>query len=323
MAQTVLVLTRAEDTTSDTVVEALKGKGARVLRFHTADFPQDVQFTAKFNDGRLQGCLSLIGECVDLEEITSVWYRRPESPRIPDWQAAVQQFARGEAREALAGLWQSLDCFWVSRPDRIRLASSKAPQLLWAKEVGFDVPDTLITNDPREARQFYEKHGGHIVYKALESGTLEYGPNDLGVIYTSPVSAQSTEHFDKVALLPCQFQEYVPKEIEVRTTVFGGTALSVEIHSQVTESTRHDWRRYDKRTPHYPHSLPREIEMSCIRLVQKLGLAFGAIDLIVRPDGRYAFLEINPNGQWAWLEDLTGLPFVETMVELLLNGSKA
>ena len=72
--------------------------------------------------------------------------------------------------------------------------------------------------------------------------------------------------------------------------------------------------------PHYPHRLPREVENSCIDLVQRLGLEFGAIDLIVRPDGRYTFLEINPNGQWAWLEEMTGLPFVETCSELLLNG---
>ncbi len=126
-------------------------------------------------------------------------------------------------------------------------------------------------------------------------------------------------------MLPCQFQEYVPKEIEIRVTVFGSKALSVEIHSQVTESTRHDWRRYGEhgQAPHYPHRLPSDIGIKCIKLVQRLGLEFGAIDLIVRPDGRYTFLEINPNGQWAWLERLTGLPFVETLAELLLSGGKS
>ncbi len=72
----------------------------------------------------------------------------------------MRQFAEREAQEALTGLWQSLDCYWVSRPHRIVEASSKAAQLCWAKEVGFDVPDTIMTNDPLEARQFYEKHGG-------------------------------------------------------------------------------------------------------------------------------------------------------------------
>lgn len=323
MPGTILVLTGSDDGHSDIVIDVLKQKGVRVVRFHTADFPQDVRMAAKIKDGTIRGHFALPGECVDLEEIVSVWYRRPESPRIPNWDVAVRRFARREAKEALAGLWQSLDCFWVSRPDKIDAASSKAPQLLWAKEVGFDVPDTLITNEPSEVRQFHEKHSGHVVYKALSLGTIEYDEYNLGLIYTNPITVQSAKHFDQVALMPCQFQEYVPKEIEVRATVFGSAVLSVEIHSQVTESTKHDWRRYDEKTPHYPHRLPSAVEKSCIDLVKLLGLEFGAIDLIVRPDGRYVFLEINPNGQWAWLEQLTGLPFVETFVDLLLTGGKS
>ena len=249
MAEAIIILSRLDDMHAHIVAEELNVKGARVVWFDTADFPKHVRLAAQINDGIMQGHIALPGECVDLAEVTSVWYRRPQRPRLPDWEMAVSRFARREAGEALAGLWQSLDCFWVSRPDRIDAASAKMPQLQWAKEVSLDVPDTLITNDPREAKQFYEKHSGHVVYKALSVGSIEYDDDNSGLIYTAPVTVQSMQHLERVRLLPCQFQEYVPKEIEVRTTIFGRTALSVEIHSQVTESTRHDWRRYDENTP--------------------------------------------------------------------------
>jgi glutathione synthase/RimK-type ligase-like ATP-grasp enzyme len=56
--------------------------------------------------------------------------------------------------------------------------------------------------------------------------------------------------------------------------------------------------------------------------MHKLGLNFGAVDMILTPDGRYVFLEINPNGQWGWVEDLTGMPISEEIIGLLTQSSK-
>ena len=58
-------------------------------------------------------------------------------------------------------------------------------------------------------------------------------------------------------------------------------------------------------------------------LVRRLGLAYGAIDLVLTPDGRYVFLEINPNGQYLWIEQLTGLPISEAIAEWLMHREPA
>jgi glutathione synthase/RimK-type ligase-like ATP-grasp enzyme len=55
----------------------------------------------------------------------------------------------------------------------------------------------------------------------------------------------------------------------------------------------------------------------CLRLVQGLGLEFGAIDLIRTPDGRYVFLEVNGNGQFLWAEELSGVKVSEALADLL------
>lgn len=320
MSAIVLILTEPQDLHADRIIDPLKRRGAQVIRFHTADFPERVQLVTNIQNQTVSGNFVFDDHTVDLDTITSIWYRRPKRPRFPEWPEPVLKFAVREATAALGGLWSFLSCFWVSHPEKIAHAEFKIGQLTWARELGFTVPDTLITNDPDKVRHFRDEHAERIIYKPLTIGTFEYQPDLTGMIYTSPVENEHLAALDRVRMLPCLFQEYVPKHVEVRVTVIGETVLSVEIDSQATESTRHDWRQYDMQTPYRPHTLPAAIAAKCVALLRKLDLAFGAIDLILRPDGQYVFLEINPNGQWAWLEVLTGLPFADTLADMLVAG---
>jgi glutathione synthase/RimK-type ligase-like ATP-grasp enzyme len=47
--------------------------------------------------------------------------------------------------------------------------------------------------------------------------------------------------------------------------------------------------------------------------MKRLGLEFGALDFIVTETGVWYFLEVNPSGQWLWIEDLTGLPIADSI----------
>jgi glutathione synthase/RimK-type ligase-like ATP-grasp enzyme len=66
--------------------------------------------------------------------------------------------------------------------------------------------------------------------------------------------------------------------------------------------------------------LPAAIEEKCVALTQRLGLRFGCIDMIVTPEDKYVFLEINPNGQWRWVQELTGMPIAEAIADLLIHA---
>ena len=125
---------------------------------------------------------------------------------------------------------------------------------------------------------------------------------------------------DACKTVPCVFQEYIPKDIEIRATVVGEQVFAAEIHSQTSQRTKHDWRRYDlENTLHKPHELPIEVRGACVGITRHYGLEFGAIDLILTPEKKYVFLEINPNGQWAWIEVLTGLPISDAIAQSLAN----
>jgi glutathione synthase/RimK-type ligase-like ATP-grasp enzyme len=79
-----------------------------------------------------------------------------------------------------------------------------------------------------------------------------------------------------------------------------------------------DFRHYDiDNTPYLVHQLPDEIQQKCFTMLSALNLSYGAFDLILTPDDKYIFLEINPSGQYGWIETLTGMPITSAICDLL------
>ncbi|MEX0910336.1 MAG: ATP-dependent carboxylate-amine ligase, partial [Candidatus Paceibacterota bacterium] len=116
------------------------------------------------------------------------------------------------------------------------------------------------------------------------------------------------------------FQEYIPKAYEVRVTVVGDLTFAARIDSQESSRTEVDWRQYDfANVGHYTEELTHEIHSRCVNLVKELGLRYGAIDLIVTPQGEWVFLENNCNGQWLWIEKLVGLEISDAIARLLIK----
>lgn len=319
----ILIVTNRQDYTADFVVLKLQERAIGYVRLNTEDFPQRVSLTWSCkNRSCARGVLTTSKERTNLGDIASVWFRRPVPPapssEITD--AAARELAAAESSAALDGLWASLDCMWVSPPDRLRVAEQKPLQLKAASELGLSIPRTLISNDPNEVRTFCEGHAGDIVVKPLRAGQVDDGET-LQLIYTNVLTKQQLGDIDSVKLAPCLFQERVEKKADIRVIVFGTAVFAFEIKSQEHESTQVDWRRdADGSLRYVVHELPRSVSDRCVRLVSELGLAFGAIDLVLSKEDRYVFLEINPNGQWAWLEQITGVPLSDALLRLLARA---
>jgi len=137
-------------------------------------------------------------------------------------------------------------------------------------------------------------------------------------VYTTTLEDDDLASDLSLSMCPAIYQEYVEKAYELRVTVVGEEAFACAIHSQESEQTQVDWRRYDfDNTPHEPYDLDPDLKAKCVEIVGRFGLRFSAMDLIVRPDGKVFFLELNPNGQWGWIEELTGLPITKALADLL------
>ncbi|WP_328990134.1 hypothetical protein OG394_28235 [Kribbella sp. NBC_01245] len=67
--------------------------------------------------------------------------------------------------------------------------------------------------------------------------------------------------------------------------------------------------------------VPDEVAGAVRVMMDRLGLAFGAFDFIVRRDGQWVFIELNPNGQWAWIEQEVGLPISAALADVLEKGA--
>lgn len=316
-----LILTNKEDHTADYVIVELRRRGLPYMRFNTEDFPKIVGLSWEFCDGKPNGIIRIKNRTVHLDSVKRIWLRRPLSPVFADdLSPRDREFASGEAKEALAGVLRTMDSFWVSHPDAIRSANNKLRQLTVAQALGMVVPRTLVTNDPRRVIEFFRNCDSDMVVKTIKSAQVGEGAA-AGLVYTNRVTADDLKSVSGVEVTPCLFQQYIPKEFEIRITVIGNRVLTAAIFSQETKLGRDDWRRGqgdDMRVEQY--ELPKEMEQLCVRYVKKFGLVFGAIDMVVTPSGEYVFLELNPNGQWAWLEPLTGLHLRDAMIGLLTEN---
>lgn len=311
---TILVVSHTGDDHLEPVVGALKRLGHEPVVFDLAGYPTTTAIALSYGDGDGDPMwLELTdGRMIDLSRCRSAWWRRPlpftMDPAITDPGAAG--WAYNECHEAISGLWSALDVTWVNPPQATEAAMMKSWQLRVAAAVGLEIPRTLITNSPREARDFVDAVGvRRTVYKAF-SATVEnwretrvLEPGELDVI-------------DAVRYAPVIFQEFVPAEVDLRVTLVGDEVYPAAVHSQDLEYTV-DFRMHLDEVRMEPTTLPGPVVAALYRLLDRMGLRYGAVDLRRTPDGRYVFLEINPAGQWIFVEEKTGQPMTDAMARLL------
>jgi len=113
----------------------------------------------------------------------------------------------------------------------------------------------------------------------------------------------------------------VNKQYEVRLTVVDERFFAARIDAG-SDAARIDWRRdYDSLSYEVISELPADVCAGVRRLMRSFGLRFAAMDFIVDPAGTRHFLDLNPNGQWAWIEDATGLPITAALADALTSGT--
>ena len=315
-----VVLTSPEDTTADLVVAELNERGVPVFRCDTADFPTAATMAAHLDDSTgagWSGSLRFADREVVLSRVGAVYYRRPGEFTLPDTMSpAAQRFAAAQSRAGLLGVLASLECLWVNHPGRSGDANYKPRQLRIAGQAGLNPPRTLITNDPGTARAFTKEIGGPVVYKTLAGGALD----DDGISKGMPTSIVDPDGLDdSIGLCAHQFQEWVDKDHEIRLTVVGDEFFAAQIHAH-SDTAHIDWRNDYAALTYDITDVPPHVRGGVMELMQRFGLVFGALDFVVTPDGQWRFLEINPNGQWGWIQTVTGLPISTALADLLQKG---
>lgn len=248
---------------------------------------------------------------IAFDQVTAVWNRRLLRPHIGvlGCDPVARQYAQEQWWHAAQGILGQTGPRWVNPIAALAAARSKPRQLVDARRAGLDVPPTLISTDPAAIRKFGASVGGRVITKVVSPGTpIVAEGEDQYMVFTQRVDLDDLDE-DSVRVAPAIYQPELPKAFEVRATIIGDEVHGCQIDSTASEQTALDWRHYDfDRVAHRPIEIPPGVAASLLALCQAYGLRYGAADLIAGPDGTWTFLELNPNGQWGWIEEQAGIP---------------
>ena len=325
----ILIFTNKEDAHPNPVIDILAERDVPFFRLNTEVLLSDYSFIWWKNSNNIDFEITELanGKKCRGTQIKAIWDRRPETPySLP--LKNTKEIDEHNLREAHGFL--SFVRYYLKDIPSIgsivgdRVATSKMLQYRLAQEIGFAVPDTAFTNSKAGILHLCENHP-QICLKSIDSPGIWDETNGVDyVFYTQTLDGKTVKDIPEEAFIQTVSfaQEYIPKAFELRATVVGDKVFATRIDSQklAPQEGGVDWRQgYEHDMELSPFELPNDIAAQCTGLVHALGLNFGCIDLIVRPDGEYVFLECNPNGQWLWGELATGQRISAAIAEFLMN----
>jgi ATP-grasp ribosomal peptide maturase len=304
----ILVLTQRFDPTADYVVAELNRRGAPVFRCDPGEFPATLVLAARLGDGYgLRGTLRLGNRVLRLDEVGCVYYRRPSAFEVPD-NVRDRRWVVAEARMGLGGVLAALPR-WLNHPADIARADYKPLQLVVAHAAGLRTPATLITNDPAEAATFVAS--APAIYKPFTATPITDGK----MIYATPIAADECDA--SIELTAHLFQGRLAKLYEIRATYVDGQIFATRIDT-TSDTAGQDWRSDQRNVQFRAIDLDGTTTAAVRVMMGQLNLRFAALDFVVTPDDPVpVFLEVNPNGQWAFVEDATGQPITGAIADAL------
>lgn len=220
---------------------------------------------------------TLAGQTVALAEVTAAYPRPyPFLPKVPDDQPARQVAHRHVARLSYE-LWQwaaVTPATVVNRPGPAASNNTKPLQTRIAAHCGFNVPESLLTNDAEAVRAFAARHGA-VIYKG-GGGTRTFA---------CVLDPHDTARLGRLSTCPVYFQRYV-RGVNTRVHVVGTEIFAAEVDSEAV-----DYRidPQDMRSV----EVPGPVAARCLAVTRRLGLLLAGLDLIRTPDGEWYFLEAN------------------------------
>jgi glutathione synthase/RimK-type ligase-like ATP-grasp enzyme len=322
----ILIVTSKRDGHVAAVASHLDAAGASWVRLNTEDVAQNLILT--ISPSQASGTAKIRDSAREfrLEEVGAVWYRKPDPLNLSHFKLEVGSldYVEAEFTEMLYGLYALMKgATWINHPLTARLSHRKLLQLHVASKVGFKTPRSVVTNEAEVALAFAESVGWDVAIKSLGALSVTEQQGEAMVqygVFTRRVNKNELlGHKDKIAHMPTIFQEYVEKAYELRVTCVGDQTFCCRIDSQATEESREDLRFNARNLNHELIACP-EIEPKIKAYMKEFGLNFGCFDIAVTPSGEFVFFECNPNGQWLWIEELTGAPIGKAIAELLLTA---
>jgi glutathione synthase/RimK-type ligase-like ATP-grasp enzyme len=250
----------------------------------------------------------------NLNDFKAFWYRKPKF--LNNQNYPVVEGLRNHCQKNYMELFDTLctayrEKFWVSNPNITDLAEIKMYQLRVANQVGFNICNTLVSNTAKDVVLFCQNKE-LVVSKTMTQTRIVID----GVKRSAPVSEiKTSDELIKDVLLkelglklnPYIFQDYVGGIVH-RVTVVNNEVFAMKTIPLKPEFL-YDSRVImlsDEYSENLTSEIPDNIKSMCLEYLKHFNLRYGAFDLIETEAGDFVFLECNPNGQWGFVEVLTG-----------------
>jgi glutathione synthase/RimK-type ligase-like ATP-grasp enzyme len=328
----ILLITNKEDVHPTPVIKILQAENIPVFRFNTEALLTDYVFRWLCDSEKTDFWIKNIQNGLEIKgsNIISVWDRRPEHPSelLTQNTPEINQYNLKEALGFLRFLrYYIKDVYSIGSITNDRFAASKMLQLKIAKDIGFLIPDTCFSNQKKDILELASKYE-YVTLKSIENNSLWNETENLEyVFYSQKVKSDTLANVPEEAFTQTVsfIQNYIEKAYELRVTIVGNEVFACKIDSQVLDEDKGkvDWRQgYDYGLKHEIYQLPKEITDKCMLFLKQMGLNFGCFDFICTPTGEYVFLECNPNGQWLWIEEATGMEISKAIANALMRNNK-
>lgn len=321
----VLIITHTKDNECIRIVsENIARLGGTAIRFNVDLYPVQTRLTTLYRNGAWE--IYLDDEHNNrhtLHDVTGLWYRRSFNVGLGLNEVLEGEYlgsAHGEVRQTLFGMLEGLHCFHIGKFSHYRRLDSKEEQMKIATMLGLKVPETCITNSPEEARRFVQAHPKGAIVK-MQSSFAIYRDGQEHVVFTNAISESDLETIDTLQYCPMQFQEKIEKALELRITIVGKELYCFAVDSQQLEEAKVDWRRegVELLEQWKPYDLPEHVAQQLMQLMDVYQMNYGAIDIIVTPEGEFYFLEVNAAGEYFWLDRLMNGVISEQIAKVLLG----
>lgn len=238
---------------------------------------------------------------ISLDKTDFIWCRRfTRSQRGDDTGFLTKQW--NSVSWTLAHFTKSK---WIDLPRDIVDAENKPVQLHYACESGFFVPNTLVSQDPVRIQTFFQSETGGVIVKPLKASINKQ-------IFTVDLLKEAFDRPNEFRSFPAIYQQKIGGNQHLRIV-----CLPTQIFVFLIKSNELDWRKninIDIQIIETDSSIAKK----CTILLSKLKLSMGIIDAKIFNDKIY-FLEINPQGQFLFLEALTGVDLKSAYAEFFLS----
>ncbi len=311
----ILFISRNDDQHVPQVLDAVEALGHEVIYLKTNEL-----LSAQYSWQLTKGVSTFHLNGLPIKDTQAVWLRRPDL-LLEEQDGATREYLQIELGQLIDTVCNAVPsgAHWISHPHTLSRARDKLAQLVVAQNLGIRTPATLMSTDEEDIVQFFKEHKEGVVAKALRAQVVSDPASGASHMIRTRGINQNEAVENSATGTPLVLQQHIHGSREIRVVIMGSEVFAFSIKPQTNSEEYWDDIKdlALSQLTVTPCSLPNWLDSKLTDLVQGFGLEFSSLDLIEDQDGELYFIDLNPNGQWMWLDYLTEIDLVSPFAKLL------